>query len=121
MELCRLIIPVDANTQNPNRRGKLRTWIRNKVAHQQAARAVWLKAGKPKAPGPVVVSVIIRRCRVLDEDNAWASCKALFDALFKRAITPDDSPQWVRLGTMNQETGGKWYSRPEVEIIVSNQ
>lgn len=126
MEICRLTIPIDVNTQNPNRRGKLRSWLQAKAAHKEAAHTMWLLAGKPKASSPVIVSVIIRRYRVLDEDNAWASCKAIFDALFNRnrhlyGITPDDSAKWVTLGTMTQETGGCWYCRPEVEVIVSTQ
>lgn len=120
-EICRLIIPVDANTQNPNRRRQLRAWIRAKTAHKRAAWAVWAQSGKPRASGPVVVSVVIRRGRILDEDNARASLKAIFDALFKHAITPDDSAKWVKLGSLTQETGGRWQCMPEVEIIVCSQ
>ena len=119
MEICRLIIPVDANDQNPNRRGKLRAWIRAKTAHKRAAEWIWVQAGRPVALSPVTVSVTIRRGRTLDEDNARASLKAIFDALFKRAITPDDSPKWVKLGTLTQEVGKRWKQKPEVEIIVT--
>lgn len=118
MELCRLIIPIDANEMNPNQRRKLRNWIRAKKAHKQAAWAVWVKAGKPVANSPVTVSAIIRRGRQMDEDNARASLKACFDSLFKKAITPDDSPKWVKLGALIQETGRKWAYAPEVEIVV---
>jgi hypothetical protein len=117
-EVCRLIIPVDVNEQNPNRRGKLRNWIRAKMEHKKAAYYVWVKAGKPKARSLVTVSVIVRRGHMLDEDNARASLKAVFDGLFKKAITPDDSPEWVRLGTLTQEINKRWKYAPEVEIIV---
>lgn len=117
-ELCRLIVPVDVNEQNPNRRRKLRDWIRAKTAHKKAAWAVWVKAGKPKAQSAVTVSVVVRRGHMLDEDNARASLKAVFDGLFKKAITPDDSPQWVRLGTLTQEIDKRWKYAPEVEIVV---
>lgn len=117
-ELCRLIVPVDVNQMNPNRRGKLRDWIRTKTAHKKAAWGVWVQAGKPKAQTPVIVSVIVRRGKQLDEDNARASLKAVFDGLFKKAITPDDSPAWVKLGTLTQEIDKRWKYAAEVEIVV---
>lgn len=117
-EVCRLIIPVDANEMNPNRRGKLRDWIRTKTRHKNAAYAVWLVADRPRSTSPVTVSVTIRRGRLLDEDNARASLKAVFDGLFKGGITPDDSPQWVKLGTLTQEIAARWKAKPEIEIVV---
>lgn len=119
MEICRLTIPVDVNEMNPNRRGKLRAWIRAKTAHKNAAQWAWVEAGRPVSASPVVVSVVIRRQRQLDEDNARASLKAIFDGLFKEAITPDDSPKWVRLGALTQQTGERWRLKPEVEIVVT--
>jgi hypothetical protein len=117
-EICRLIIPVDANEQNPNKRRKLRDWIRAKMAHKHAAHVVWIAAGKPVSTSPVTVSVTIRRGRLLDEDNARASLKAVFDSLFKKAITPDDSPKWVKLGSLTQEVGSRWKAKPQIEIVV---
>ena len=119
MQVCKLIIPVDANEMNPNRRGKLRDWIRAKTRHKATARYVWIAAGKPVSVSPVTVSVTIRRGRLLDEDNARASLKACFDGLFKNAITPDDSPKWVKLGALTQEVGGRWKLKPEIEIVVT--
>lgn len=120
-EVCRLVIPVDVNEMNPNRRGKLRAWIRAKTRHKDTARLAWIAAGKPAAETQVTVSVIIRRQRQLDEDNARASLKAIFDGLFKQAITPDDSPKWVKLGSLTQQTGDRWKLKPEVEIIVLSE
>ena len=120
-EICRLIIPVDANDQNPNKRRKLRDWIRAKMAHKNAAHIVWCEAGKPVSLSPVTVSVTIRRGRLLDEDNARASLKACFDGLFKNAITPDDSPKWVKLGTLTQEIAARWKLKPEIEIVVQKE
>ena len=117
-EVCRLIIPVDANEMNPNKRRRLRDWISAKTRHKDTARAVWLMAGRPVTASPVTVSVTIRRGRLLDEDNARASLKAVFDGLFKNAITPDDSPQWVKLGTLTQEIAKRWKMKPEIEIVV---
>lgn len=119
VEICRLILPLDANQMNPNNRRKLRDWLRAKKYHKETAHKVWLEAGKPRASGPVTVSVIIRRGRLLDEDNARAGLKACFDSLFKKAITPDDSTKWVKLGALTQETGGRWRYAPEIEIVVA--
>lgn len=119
VEICRLVVPLDVNEMNPNRRGKLRAWIKAKTLHKKTARLVWIAAGKPATAAPVTVSVVIRRQRRLDEDNARASLKAIFDGLFKQAITPDDSPKWVRLGSLTQEVGVRWKLRPEVEIVVT--
>lgn len=118
MEICRLVIPLDINEMNPNRRGKLREWIRTKKRHKDTARLAWIAAGKPMSESLVAVSVIVRRGRLLDEDNARAGLKAIFDGLFKRGITPDDSPKWVTLGELTQQVGGEWRYAPEVEIIV---
>ena len=117
-EVCRLIIPVDANEMNPNKRRRLRDWIRAKTEHKRAAEWAWAAASFPIATRPVTVSVTIRRGRTLDEDNARASLKAVFDGLFKNGITPDDSPKWVKLGTLTQEVGKRWKLKPEIEIVV---
>ncbi len=121
MQVCKLILPLDANDMNPNNRRRLRDWISIKTRHKFTARVVWLQAGKPVSLSPVIVSVTIRRGRMLDEDNVWASLKAVFDGLFKNAITPDDSPQWVKLGTLTQEVGKQWKLKPEIEIVVEEE
>jgi hypothetical protein len=118
MQVCKLVLPLDANEMNPNKRRRLRDWINAKVRHAFTARTVWREAGKPVSASPVTVNVTIRRGRLLDEDNARASLKAVFDGLFKKAITPDDSPQWVKLGTLTQEINKRWKLKPEIEIIV---
>lgn len=118
MQVCKLILPLDANEMNPNQRRKLRDWIRTKARHNKTAWTIWFEAGRPVAKSPVTVSVTIRRGRLLDEDNARASLKAVFDGLFKNAITPNDSPQWVKLGTLTQEIAARWKLKPEIEIVV---
>jgi hypothetical protein len=64
------------------------------------------------------VNVIIRRGRVIDQDNAQACLKSLIDGLFNNAVTPNDSRKWVLNYTVNQETGRVWQYQPEVEFIV---
>lgn len=118
MELCRIIIPVDVNEANPNRIKKLRDRMRIKRLHQDAARWCWVKAGKPMSDGKVKVSVIIRRARKLDPDNAIASLKHVIDGLFKDAVTKDDSDKFIELGLVSQETDAKYKNSPEVEFVV---
>lgn len=117
-ELCRIIIPWDVNRTSPNRRLH---WARRNVLNQSAkllAFNQWVQAGRPTARDTVRVSVIVRRYRRLDNDNALAGCKPVFDGLFRDAITPDDGPEWVTLGTVTQETGARWLGAEEVEVIV---
>lgn len=117
-ELCRIVVEADPNECSPNRRRKLRSYLRAKKAHRLAAQVAWHQAGKPVAVGRICVDVIVRRGRTMDEDNARAGLKHIFDGLFKRAITPDDSREYVELGALRMETGAHWKARPEVEVIV---
>jgi hypothetical protein len=115
-----ITVPIDAGEASPNRRGRLRQWIRIKKAHKTAAQWAWVAAGRPRAGAyPVTVSATIRRGRVLDDDNAKASLKAALDGLFKQAVTPDDSVKYVRLGTVTQETGKAFGVKPEVEFVIT--
>src|SRR5688572_9515766 len=118
MELCRIIIPVDVNEANPNRFRSLRQKMRVKRDHIDAAKLCWVKAGRPMSEVKVRVSVIIRRARKLDPDNAIASLKHLIDGIFKDAITKDDSDKYIELGIVSQETNAKYKSSPEVEFVV---
>ena len=67
----------------------------------------------------------------MDADNALAGCKPIIDALFgqrRRAmqpalpglVAPDDSPRWLELGEVRQETGARWRHRAEVEGVIES-
>lgn len=114
----RIIVPVDVNEANPNRLKHIGRKIRVTKKHREAAHLAWIAAGKPTSQGPVVLDVIVRRGRVMDQGNIWAGLKHAIDGVFKKALTPDDSQKWLRLGAIEQETGGKWTYQPEVEFIV---
>lgn len=120
MEVCRITIPVDPNYTSPNRSGG-RHWStqgkRKEIAYN-AAFSCWHNAGRPKATGPVRYHLIVRRGRVMDEDNIHSGLKACRDALFNHAITPSDSAKWVTIGSITQETGKQYGKRPEVVFIV---
>lgn len=118
-EICRLKIPVDVNDANPNRLHRVRDRMRVTKFHRETAYRVWLEAGRPKSGKPVTIDVIVRRGRVMDQGNIWAGLKHVIDGIFKKALTPDDSEKWLRLGRIEQQTGGKWRYMPEVEIVVT--
>jgi hypothetical protein len=35
-------------------------------------------------------------------------------------MAPDDSPRWLELGEVRQETGARWRRRPEVEVVIES-
>lgn len=117
----RITIPGDPYLTSQNRVVRYRHWGARKRLYSEArqkARACWLAAGKPTAPGKVRVSVLVRRGKVLDESNVWSGLKPWLDGLFVEGITPDDSPRYVQLGEIRQETGQAWCHRPEVQFLI---
>lgn len=113
-----ITITFDIARCSPNRRMHWRTRAREAKAARAAARWAWRISGEPRAIGPVEVSILIRRGRVMDEDNALASCKSLLDGLLNDGVTPNDSLAWVRHVEVGQETGKGWGQRPEVVFTV---
>jgi len=65
----------------------------------------WSDAGRYGiATYPAVIDVTICSSgRPGDEDNAWARCKPIIDALIERRLLVDDSPRWMRLGTVTHQ------------------
>ena len=129
--VIRIIVAHDPARTSPNQRLHWAERHRRNDAARAAARAGWLQAGCPVATGLVRISFIVRRARKLDADNALAGCKPIIDALFgqrRRArqpalpglVTPDDSPRWLTLGEVRQETGARWRRRPEVEVVIES-
>ncbi len=116
--MIRIIVPVDPQQASPNKRGHWAKLAKVKHHHKETAALCWMAAGRPRSRESVHVEVIIRRGRFIDQDNALACCKALIDGLFKDAITPDDSPTWVKSYTIRQEVGSQWKQHPEVEFIA---
>ena len=117
-ELCRLIVPVDINDANPNRLRNLRQRMRVTKLHRDTARLSWLRAGKPVATGRVEIDLIVRRGRRLDQSNVWSAMKHILDGIFNRALTPNDSEKWLRLGGIEQQIERRYTYMPEVEIVV---
>lgn len=119
-ELCRLTIKVDLGAWLPNKMKKYKLKTRMKMSWPAwtAAKSEWLKAGSPKARGKVGYELIVRRAREADDDNLIAAFKNFRDGIFVNAITPDDSPRYVKFLGIEQEIDSRWFRKEEVEVIV---
>lgn len=101
-----LVVFVDVAPLSPNRTRRLHWGQRARLAHAARTEAVkaWLADYRPEATVPVDVRLIVRTSgRTMDQDNLIAACKPILDGLFNSAWTPNDSPEWVRLGEVTQE------------------
>jgi hypothetical protein len=118
--VCCLSLPLDIGPLSPNRTLGRHWSVREKLKRitERTAYAVWHKAGKPRAAGPVIVTYTVRRARKLDGDNALSACKALGDCLFKNRITRDDSPEWVTFNPVVQVFTPKSKAAPSVDVLV---
>ncbi len=98
-------IEYDIGPLSPNRTRRLHWGARAALAKDAkwAAYAAWVSAGSPRAAGPVRCAIVSYRSRALDDDNLIAACKPLLDGIFKGAMTPDDSPAYLELGSVRQE------------------
>jgi len=116
----RITVPFDPHLLCANRTFKMPPWRKGQLirASKEAALSGWTQAGCPAIAGQVRVSLIVRRGRRMDDDAAWEGTKWARDALFVGRVTPDDSPRWVRLGGVEQETGARWRERPETVFVI---
>lgn len=76
-------------------------------AAMSLARNAWARAGSPTASAPIRYRLRVYRGRMIDEGAVVEGCKPIVDALFRKAITPDDSPKWCALDGIEQFTGKK--------------
>lgn len=119
--LARITVPWDVQRTSPNQRQHWRQRAKLTKLARDRARLAWAVAGRPQVPAealPVRVSLIVRRARVIDEDNAISGSKALRDGLFNDALTPKDSQQFVKIGSVTFETGREWKGREECIFVV---
>lgn len=91
---------------------------RRKEKAKEAALWAWHDAGRPRARCPVKVTLIVRRQRVMDDDNVYRGLKHVRDALFNGAITKSDSPKFFGYAGIRFETGKHWKGHEEVVFIV---
>ncbi len=117
--MIRVTVPWDPDNASRNRLDG-RHWTVKRHAYakgQETAAWAWIAAGRPRAPGAVLVTLLIRRAEWMDLDGALSGCKPVIDGLFRKAITPNDSPVWIRSVTVLQERRA---GRSEVEVLVEN-
>ena len=122
-EPIRITVLGDNGPISPNALKKLKHWaLRAELVREARHRAMvaWLMAGRPTCPGPfpVRVEATIRRTRVLDDDNALGSLKAIRDELFNGRVIPKDSTRFLRFQMPTQETGKRWAGVEEVEFVI---
>lgn len=113
-----LVIPWDAGILAPNRVSHRMQRYRIGALGRRAAGLVWVAAGRPRAQSRVRVDITIRRARALDDDNLVSATKNLRDGVFNAALTPNDSPRWVTIGTITQDIGPQFKGREEVQFDV---
>lgn len=116
--VIRLVVPFNLQRCSPNRRLHHMAKARETRAAREAARCAWVAAGSPRLEGKVRVSVIVRRARPLDQANIWAACKGALDGIFVEGVTPDDGPEFVELGRVQQEVGKAWKGAEQVVFVI---
>lgn len=115
-----ITVPWDVQRTSLNQRLHWRARAeRNRIA-RQTARLMWLKAGKPQAPGKVAVTVTVKRARALDPDAVLSAAKPVIDGLFNEAITPNDSRKWIACWLVEQEVGKRFRGCEEIVFEVTS-
>ena len=96
------IINADISPFSPNKRSHWRKKAAQVAAARDLATLAWYGADRPHIRQPVAVELFVERPRLLDHDNAVASCKPFIDGCLSGALLPDDSPEWVWMLTIRQ-------------------
>lgn len=119
-----ITVPWDPQRLSPNQRMHWST--RADLARKAKIAAVlgWARAGKPVIEGPVDVSLLVRRGRSIDPDNALAGCKSVLDALCNRrrsgeGVVEDDDATRVRYAPVQFEIGKQWRGREEIVVTIT--
>ena len=125
-------VPIDPSTLSHNQRIHPQERARRVKRARLAAEGAWQESGRPVARCRVRLDFAVYRGRKLDEGTVIDGCKALVDGLCglryskhpvtrKRLIepgllTPDDGPEWVTFGEVQQHIGRCFAERPEVMV-----
>ena len=116
-----ITILTDPSRLSLNQRLHWRERKRRNDAAKSAAYLGWLDAGRPTLDGPVTMDVLVRRGRVMDEDNIITGLKGTCDALVKCGLLSDDKASVLTWGSVTQETGRKWRGREEVVLTFTKE
>ena len=122
--VVQIAVPWDVQRLSPNTRLHWAFRAARVKQARAATKLAWFDAACPLMNGPVEVSLLIRRGRSIDPDNALAGAKAILDQLltFKHGgcgMVEDDSAAFVRYAPIQFETGKEWIGREEVVITVT--
>jgi hypothetical protein len=120
-DICTLFIPYDFAPELPNRTSG-QHWSKRHAATEAAhTAAMWAyrEADDPVNDKPCKVDLVVFRQQVCDDDNTWAALKHIRDYLFKGRLAKDDSPKYVRCGSIRFVTGDRWKpSRAWIVLII---
>lgn len=120
-----ITIPWDPQRLSPNQRLHWAERAKRTKIARDLALWEWAINKRPKVDGPVEVSILVRRPRVIDPDNAQAGLKGIIDGLFNAnrnrgdGITPDDSSTYVRWLPVQFETGKEWKGNEQVVLTIT--
>lgn len=122
-EPIEIVVPFDPQRLSPNLRLHYLERARRNKRAREAARLGWLQAGRPRMQEPALVTVIVRRPRRIDPDNALAACKSALDELLSPrnngcGVLPDDSSQWVRYSPVEFETGPRFKGKAQIVVLL---
>lgn len=116
--IARMVVHFDVALCSQNRACKLRDKMRAKKQARKAGWEAWIEAGRPTSSVPVNVRLINCRTRTMDEFNFGGACKHIVDGIFVKALTPDDSPEWVHFLPIEQRPDKSNKSDPTVIVEV---
>lgn len=78
-------------------------------------------SGEEKGDERIIVSIIMRRVRLLDTDNLYGSAKPLIDCLRTCSLIPDDTEKEIDLKVTQEKVAHYHEQRTEVKITYGNR
>ena len=105
--MTRLEVWIPIAPKGPNRRastlqGRIRDVRLERTHATLSTRDAMRKRGVKPFDGPVRIKYELRRVRLLDEDNAWASLKHYIDGVGRAALLCGDGPKGILLSELVQ-------------------
>lgn len=112
-------VPWDPGVTAPNRR--LHSFGRSRLAlkAREAGLCAWILAGRPRATRRVRIDVVAYRLRPLDDDAVTGGLKSVRDGICTDALTPNDTTDWVRWGSVSVVWGREYFNRQHVVLTIT--
>lgn len=122
MEPRQVILTIAGDTDDLGPNSRMNRGKKLRLVKEWREKACWIALNRQEPPfeGRTSISFIIRRGRLLDDDNAAASAclKAIVDGLRDAGLIKGDNYSLMRRGTVTQTTGAQWRLFPEVEVRI---